>query len=171
MVKKITTPEELKAKLKENALSHVRSAKYFEPTRTFNVGDKVQVGHLVDCTVTDVIDNYIYEIRSINEKTKEYHYNYFAWYDVHSVVTEETNFKVDKRFTFGQINFMNSDLSSIIHKVIGFGVDLEPEYQRGYVWEDADGSADCVICGKDYVPKGIDINDKKYNKYGLEIKN
>ena len=34
----------------------------------------------------------------------------------------------------------------------------------------ADGSADCVICGKDYVPKGIDINDKKYNEYGLEIK-
>ena len=110
-----------------------------EPTYRFEVGDKVKYGALKDCTVKEVLyDGKVYGLHCISTKTsygktyEEQVYRIVAWVDIRPLTNGNSNFSNNQEVF---INFNNSEVGSIIHKYYAFGVDMNPEYQRGYVWE------------------------------------
>lgn len=110
------------------------------PTRLFKIGDNVKIGALKGAVVTEVLfDGLAYAI----------HYDYMgpeygqpkrkigdgAWewvsvFPLHSFGEGEPLREKDNI----QIRYYNNDISSLIHKVYHSGVNFNPNYQRGLVW-------------------------------------
>lgn len=109
-----------------------------EPTRFFNVGDEVRYGATRNTYVVRVLDGgkgYLLHYDYMQENSQHPHkvgYSCTTWMDVFPI-GGETKFaqKDDIR-----IDFFNSKIESMLHKVYGFGVDFDPPYQRGLVWND-----------------------------------
>lgn len=114
-----------------------------EPTYKFNIGDKVSIGNLVDPIIEESLYDgkaYIvsYKIKSTRwgETTYTDGENAFAWYNIRPLRTEEKHGLVENEDVF--IIFSNQSLETQIHKVMFFGVDFTPSYQRDLVWTDRD---------------------------------
>ena len=110
-----------------------------EPTYKFEIGDKVTYGAFKECTVTDILyDGKVYGLNciSIEEKygvqSKEEAYRVATWVDVRPIPTGDSNFS---RNNDVRINFINSNIESLLHKYYSFGVNMNPDYQRDYVWK------------------------------------
>lgn len=59
------------------------------------------------------------------------------WFNVQKISDlQDTSFYKNKSEFF--LSFSNNDISSLWHSYTGCGLDLEPEYQREYVWDDSD---------------------------------
>lgn len=109
-----------------------------EPTYKFEIGDKVAYGAFKECTVAEILyDGKVYGLHciSIEEKygvqSKEEVYRVAAWVGVRPIPTGDSNFS---RNNDVKINFINSNIESLLHKYYSFGVNMNPDYQRGYVW-------------------------------------
>ena len=141
--KELTIEEQLQQDRKIG-LSFIESeVQHFnEPTYKFEIGEKVQYGALKDCTVKEILyDGKVYGLHCIFTKEnygdpydKEV-YRIVGWTDVRPLTKGKSNFAKNRDV---KINFNNSTIGSLIHKYYGFGVDMNPEYQRGYVWEQKD---------------------------------
>lgn len=126
------------------------------PTRTYQVGDKVHRGNLQDCFVAAVIDEYYLVVgytpnatRDFTPKEGEIHYQYTAWFEVipKLILPVQAEFMGAKH----RLNFSNAGVDSLIHKVVFFGIDFSPEFQRDYVWtqEDKEKFLDSVFKWQD----------------------
>ncbi len=138
--------ESIEEQVRDNRLAHVmRDLPYMpEPTYFFNVGDSVSIGNLQDCVVFDILENgKIYEIEYTsvdhnygNPIIKENQRMFWAWHyirhpynhDDHDLIKNE-----DLRLSYSQ-----RDLSGLLSNMYTFGVDMNPSYQRGYVWSQED---------------------------------
>jgi hypothetical protein len=117
------------------------------PTRFFNIGDSVIIGHLQNCKIVDFVNidgvdkvGYVISYDNIpteNQRKFEPEYGLlrvYCWYDIFTNNNEETRFKQNKH----TLNFFNTGLSYLIHIWLDNDIDMEPEYQRDYVWNEKD---------------------------------
>jgi hypothetical protein len=127
-----------------------------KPTRSYFVGDKVARGNLVNCFIAVVVDEYFVVIGHTPSPTRDYtplegeiHYQYAAWFEVvpATVLPVQVEFLGAKH----RLNFSSSGVESLIHKVVFFGMDFSPEFQRDYVWtqEDKEKFLDSVFKWQD----------------------
>lgn len=139
-VKELTVEERLEQEKKnglrevERMLSHIG-----EPTYHFNIGDKVKFGALKESIVDDILyDGKIYCLRCIatnNNYGNPYDYETYrvtAWMNIRPLNSGDSNFTKNKDV---RLYFNNSTVESLIFKYYNFGIDMNPDYQRGYVWD------------------------------------
>ena len=143
-VKKELTVEERLIKEKEDGLRDVRFelSNINEPSYRFNVGDKVLFGALKESVVDEVFyDGKVYGLRCVATNNNYGHpydyetYKIAMWTSVRPLYHGDTHFSKNQDV---RLYFNNSTIESMIHRYYAFGVDMEPEYQRGYVWDDKD---------------------------------
>lgn len=121
----------------ENELSHIN-----EPSYSFNIGDKVRYGNLKESIVDEVLyGGKVYGLKCIatnNNYGNPYDYETYRvamWTEVRPLGSGDTEFAKNQDV---KLYFNNSHIESLIHKHYHFGVDFNPDYQRGYVWEQED---------------------------------
>lgn len=137
--------ERIKTNL-ESALVDLRRKQISQPTIQRKVGDRVQHGHIKQSLIKEVLDDgKIYlldEIVTDHNYGNPYDYGrsmYIAWHDVETYYSPEEleslevmSFRDEVRITHS-----NSPVESLIHKYYD-GMDMDPEYQRGDVWDESD---------------------------------
>ena len=142
--KKELTIEEKLQQERERAIQFIKNEveNLNEPTYFFNVGDKVQFGSLKESTVEEVLyDGKVYGLHCVatNENYgNPYDYETYrvvSWMEVRPLNCSQTDFS---RNQDTRIYFNNCDISSILSKYYHFGINMSPDYQRGYVWEQSD---------------------------------
>lgn len=162
IIHKELTSEEVKQKLIEDIMNDKDNIFMPEPTYKLKVGDKVSIGAIKDAVVDEIIDNgkwYIIDYTDIDHNyghpiVKPHSKKIWEWYSVRPFNDKETDLikNKDVRLYFG-----NETIMGQIHKVVHFGVDFNPEYQRDLVWNDEDREA--LI---DSIFKNIDIGKFAY---------
>ena len=91
------------------------------PTYRFAVGDRVQVGHLPNCVVEEVMDD-----------------------------DKDTHF-AKRNSALSRLHYSNRSMYSLLSFHYLFGVDFNPDYQRGSVWdeEDREKLLDSIFAGRE----------------------
>lgn len=133
--KPLTTEQKMQSAL-EHYISFKKHKSLGEPTYIHNIGEHVRVGNLENCVVCDVqeIDGEVVYGFSYGENGDNYMYD--AWYNVRKDSPRGiTNFSSNDDI---RINFYNTSLESLLNKYYLSGVDMNPSYQRDYVWDDKD---------------------------------
>ena len=136
-----------------------------EPTYFFNVGDKVEVGSLVDPFVKEVLfDGKGYVIGYTKEGKEKDCENTFLWYNVRPITNTEESFLENQDV---QLYYSNQTVRSLLTKFLSFGVDIAPFYQRDLVWtqEDKEKLIESVFHNVD-IGKFVFI-ENDYRKDGL----
>ena len=127
MERKLTSEEEFELK-KINE----ESVYYNEPAYEFEIGDHIRYGYDSTAIVSYISqDKKIYGV--MHEKSNCI--NFFGWQELRSVEHSNTNFVRNKDM---RIDFNTTEISNILTAYYHFGVDMNPDYQRGYVWETED---------------------------------
>jgi hypothetical protein len=111
----------------------------FKPTYAFSIGDHVVIGALNDPVIIDIRDEGRAIVTESLEKVSQNHekeryemvIKAWAWYDVRPKSSTERISDDASRYC---LSYGNSSLLDILSKYLYFGVDMEPEYQRDYVW-------------------------------------
>ncbi len=144
-VEKELTKEEKLQKEKENGLSNIkRKVPYLNiPSYFFDVGDKVSYGALKESVVEEVLyDGKVYVLKCI---ATNYNYGNSYDYETYRVVAwvdvRPLDSKVDTNFSENQdvrLDYYNSTIEGLLLKKYSFGIDFDPDYQRGYVWDQKD---------------------------------
>ncbi len=119
------------------------------PTYRFEVGDKVSIGALKNCIVDEVCDDGYYYGIVHGENGEEY--GYWSWLDVRPVPDSIEAKYAQKDSPLSRMSFSNRSVESLLHMYYCFGVDVEPDYQRGSVWNDEDKVKllDSIFCGRE----------------------
>ena len=142
--KKELTKEEKLEQEKQNGLSSIkREIPYInEPSYSFNIGDKVRYGAMKESIVDEILyDGKVYVLKCIatdNNYGKPYDYEAYrvvSWMQIRPIEFGDTNFTENEDV---RLYFNNSNIEHLIHTHYHFGVDFNPEYQRGYVWTQED---------------------------------
>lgn len=75
-----------------------------------------------------------------------------------------------------RLNYMNIDISILLmkHLLEVVGIDMNPPYQRGYVWSDSERTAllDSIFCGADigkFTVRVLDMDEYQEKHLGYEI--
>lgn len=117
----------------------IESGTIGEPTRKFSIGEEVAFGAFSKSVIKDVLaDGKIYVIEVVSNSRERGEFldiKTCLWHDVFKKTTLEENNKIPvfgKKCNFGHT--YTQTLKSIIHTYYFFGIDLNPEYQRGNVW-------------------------------------
>lgn len=138
----IKTEEKRLEEERERGLRYTDSSKEFisEPTYHFSAGEQVICGHLDNCIIQEIFDDgkrygFLCQSKRRNEIHKEYHV--VPWYDLRPMKYGDTHF-AEKHV---RIYFSNRPISGLIHLYHHMGIDMDPFYQRGYVWTDEDREA------------------------------
>lgn len=135
--KEISAENQLK-----NLLRWLKNSYYFEhmedPAYTFQAGEEVVYGAHQKTVVQEVLyEGKIYVIKSTNEKKGEItdSVNAVFWYEIRPLKKGTTSFAANDDV---RLCFFNCGIESLIHRYYSFGVNMDPDYQRGYVWDDTD---------------------------------
>jgi hypothetical protein len=147
-------------KLQEDLKKAKRYKKDIPIKRTFKINDKVIAlgARWKNCIITEVIEDRIYKISytSVNNnygnpiETKEE--TYLHWSDLKLVGSKENKESFVKYSLHQDLHFSQREVSDLISKAYRFGTDMNPDYQRDYVWEEKHR-----IALLDSMFKGIDI--------------
>ncbi len=101
------------------------------PTRTFEIGEKVYRGNLERSVVTNIFEDGL--VLTISDDGKRELPCF--WFDVFKEqYNTETLFSEEKYF----LRYSNSTISSLLYKQHSFGLNMNPSYQRDYVWSQED---------------------------------
>ena len=148
--KKSLTHEEELQNQRARALSFYEREKnnLSKPTYRFSIGDEVKFGNIKNCIIKEVLDDGLgYGFTGIHTNN-----NYGNPYDVeeyyiaswvrirpkYKFITPDSNFK---QIDDIDLHFNNSTIESLFSHYYGFGIDMNPYYQRDYVWDDFDNEA------------------------------
>ncbi len=107
------------------------------PTYTFEIGDKVALGHLKDVIVIGYNkDRTVYEVSTTDEGQTDYRTAY--WWEVRPLMDIT---RLPERITVSNtadVDYRNTTIESLLFNYYHFGVDMDPDYQRGLVWDERD---------------------------------
>lgn len=120
------------------------------PTYHFAVGDRVQVGHLPNCVVEEVMDDgAMYLIRVTTKNNVEY--SCWAWTSVRPLDDDKDTPFAKRDSALSRLHYSNRSMYSLLSFHYLFGVDFKPDYQRGSVWdeEDREKLLDSIFAGRE----------------------
>lgn len=120
-----------------------------EPSYRFSVGDKVQVGHLLNCVVDEILEGgYMYLIRSGPNSDN---YSCWAWTNVRPLDDDKDTHFAKRNSALSRLHYSNRSMYSLLSFHYLFGVDFKPDYQRGSVWdeEDREKLLDSIFAGRE----------------------
>ena len=181
MEKKELTHEELQQRKLEGEMTMLEMELELIPkaVQTFELGEKVNFRKYKDAKIKEVLLEgrlYVIEYTDIfkNKTTEEViekpnSLTYAKWFDISKIDSRINEVKFSKKDDL-HVHFMQMSILSLFTKVYSFGVDFEPEYQRGYVWELEDKIAlldsifNNIEIGKFAF---IDNSDTKWKETGL----
>ena len=156
MAKKSARKEITKINLKQAALEGLSYERACEtakragkPSYRFTVGDKVQVGHLLNCVVDEILeDGHMYLIRSGPNSDN---YSCCAWTNVRPLDDDKDTQFAKRDSVLSRLHYSNRSMYSLLSFQYLFGVDFNPDYQRGAVWDDEDRQKllDSLFNGRD----------------------
>lgn len=141
--KELTKEEKLEQE-KQNGLMNIkREVAYInEPSYSFNIGDKVNYGRLKEAIVDDVLyDGKVYGLKCIATNNNYGHpydyetYRVVSWMHIRPIGFGDTEFTENEDVS---LHFNNSSIEHLINMHYHFGIDFNPDYQRGYVWVQKD---------------------------------
>ena len=143
VVKELTVEEKLQNEKQRGIETIQRELPYInKPTYAFNIGDEVIYGSLKQSIVDEILyDGKVYGLKCIaidNNYGNPFEYETYrvvSWTSVRPLAHDNTNFAKNQDI---RISFNNSTIESLMHHHYHFGIDFNPEYQRGYVWEQKD---------------------------------
>ncbi len=145
MIQKEEKMEDKMKKVWNQFLSIPPKKSFGQPTRTFQKGDSVRIGNLSNCVVCEVKDYNGLTVYGVSyDSNRKYHgcvlkedgFSYFPWYDIFELnKVKDSSFSKDDGI---HIQFYNTTLESLLNKFYLHGVDMNPAYQRDYVWDDKD---------------------------------
>lgn len=160
-----TREEKIAHALKQFNLSYTNTP---EPNRFFNIGDRVVIGNLKNVEVEEIHNDGKAIVVSYDNSTKQYIdgistivtervYGVWAWYNV---FFENNSEPLSRRRRIHQA--ITTSLSGLLSKVLYFGLNDNPAYQRDYVWtmDDKVRLIESIMVGRD-IGKFV-IVDKKY---------
>lgn len=142
--KNIISPEEHQKILLDGDIRDLRQKIADEilplnPTRFFNIGDRVQYGAHDETYIREIYENGLfYKVENINMRNRSHTtpIQIVEWYELFPHNTAKpTTFRKEETC---RINQSNSSIRSLIHMVHFNGVDFDVEYQREHVWELSD---------------------------------
>jgi hypothetical protein len=152
-----------------------------EPSYRFQIGEKVRVGNLKNAEIDEILDNgkmyvikYDEEIRNVIQKVIGTKPNYMVelWPFVRPITNGQSQFVE----TFGfesDLKTINKSVESLIHDYYHFGINMNPEYQRDYVWDQSDKEKliRSIFMGADIGRFALitDYSNPGSNPYGYEI--
>lgn len=131
------TPEQMEAEQLQNHFNlFIKDVFVNEPTRQFEVGDVVIYGRWENATVLEKIDSgkfyliggEVDEGRDGIKKRK----TYVCWHDI--ILERKNNPCVFRKDDNIHMQYGQTTLDSLLHKVYQPGVDFDVDYQRDYVW-------------------------------------
>lgn len=111
----------------------------FPKNNELNIGDNCSVGALENCSIIgkDVRGYYYvkyyqptWNIKKHPELANKPSYSVYHWRHVFPILEHAEVIE----FTKSNISYYNQCLESLISKYFVFGIDMNPEYQRGLVW-------------------------------------
>lgn len=113
------------------------------PSYYFDVGDKVSYGALKESIVDEVLyDGKVYVLKCIatdNNYGNPFDYETYrvtSWVNVRPIgCSTNTNFAENQEV---RLDFFNSTIESLLLRQYSSGIDFDPDYQRGYVWDQND---------------------------------
>lgn len=156
MAKKSARKEITKINLKQAALEGLSYERACEtakragkPSYRFTVGDKVQVGHLLNCVVDEILeDGHMYLIRS---GANSDNYSCWAWTNVRPLDDDKDTHFAKRNSALSRLHYSNRSMYSLLSFQYLFGVDFNPDYQRGSVWDDEDREKllDSIFMGRE----------------------
>lgn len=156
MAKKSARKEITKINLKQAALEGLSYEKACEtakragkPSYRFTVGDKVQVGHLLNCVVDEALEGgYMYLIRSGANCDD---YSCWAWTNVRPLDNGNSTHFAKRNSALSRLHYSDRNMYSLLNYHYLFGVDFNPDYQRGSVWdeEDREKLLDSIFAGRE----------------------
>lgn len=120
-----------------------------EPSYRFAVGDKVQVGHLLNCVVDEILEGgYMYLVRSGPSSDN---YSCWAWTNVRPLDDDKDTRFAKRDSALSRLHYSNRNMYSLLSFHYLFGVDFKPDYQRGSVWdeEDREKLLDSIFAGRE----------------------
>ena len=118
-----------------------------DPVYEFNVGDSVRVGNLEDVVIYEKCLGGKYYIVDFTNKVKNNYNNIttiphdkrgFYWHHIRPL--EKTNESLIENSDI-RMSFSQNSMEGLLTKVLSFGVDMNPDYQRDLVWSDEDKEA------------------------------
>lgn len=133
--------DRIQANLESN-LKDIRTHYYpTNPTRKFEVGQEVKCGGFDYVEVIEVLDDgLIYKLSTHlkNRDGVEIRGHYASWADIqHKRDIQPTSIR-EEDIDDLNIQFLQQSISSLHSYLYYFGIDMNPEYQRDYVWEMSD---------------------------------
>lgn len=156
MAKKSARKEITKINLKQAALEGLSCERACEtakragkPSYRFTVGDKVQVGHLLNCVVDEILeDGHMYLIRSGPNSDN---YSCCAWTNVRPLDDDKDTQFAKRDSVLSRMHYSDRNVYSLLNYHYLFGVDFNPDYQRGSVWdeEDREKLLDSIFAGRE----------------------
>lgn len=109
------------------------SVYYNEPTYEFKIGDYVRYGYIPQPIIVNYIsdDKKIYGIKY----EKSNNLQFVGWQDLRPIESGNTNFIRNKDM---KIDFNNNQIDGLLTTYYHSGINMNPDYQRDYVWETKD---------------------------------
>lgn len=145
--KQITDEERFKEKIEDFKQEILTYGLATQPQRKFQPGDKVEVGNLQNCRVHERIDigdiegvGYVIihdDIPNSFEQKRDSVLDVkqlFYWYEIFYPNDSMNLYQDDKYF----LDFRATTLMGTIYDYMRNDIDMEPEYQRDYVWSQKD---------------------------------
>lgn len=169
MPRKKSQPKTLEEKLHEEKMREwdfiTREIPFInEPTYYFNVGDEVSLGCLKNCIIYEIMENgKVYGVKCIRTDNNYGNpidiptYRVVAWHRVRPLQKKEQEIIFSNPGDPFRLNFYNTSVESLIHSYYQ-GVNMNPNYQRDYVWTMED-----KIALIDSIFQNIDIGKFVFN--------
>lgn len=146
-----------------------------EPTYQYEVGQSLKIGFLETTIILEkLFDGKVYKVEydkvdRVGYNNYETHrdWDYYCWYNLRPSCNDDYGSFIENEDV--RIHYMHMMLESIFSKRYYFGIDMDPDYQRGYEWtlEDKQKLIDSIFKNIDigkfaFIHKPFKINEPSY---------
>jgi hypothetical protein len=111
-----------------------------KPNRFHKIGDEVDYGNWEEVRVEGIYDEgMIYKLSALHPKVRGKRLPgrctiFRDWMGIYQINKDVHFYKKDRL----PIHISNMTIGSLFYKAFGYGCDMNPDYQRGNVWDDKD---------------------------------
>lgn len=139
---KVVTKEELDSNKLSRVMEKIENIP--EPTYTLNIGEEVSIGNIKDAKIIESLENgkiYKVDYTSIDNNyghpiITDHVTNYWEWLDIRPL--QQRSGKEFIKNEDLQLHYSPCQMTNILGKKYYFGLEMNADYQRDYVWDTKD---------------------------------